>query len=137
MLFDFKDDLKDCEVIHWNNGLWDCTELFDDGTFTSEEEYVADMVRIAKLLLKITPNVIFATTTPTKPTYLYTHNSQIDRFNQIVVPELEKLGVKINDLNSLLKGKEDEMICEDEIHLSAKGIEICAAAVVNAIKQFD
>ena len=137
MLFDFKEDLKDCDVIHWNNGLWDCTELFGDGTFTSEEEYVADMVRIAKLLLKITPNVIFATTTPTKHTYTYTHNNQIDRFNEIVVPKLKELGVKINDLNSLLKGKEDEMICDDEIHLSQKGIEICANAVYKAIKQFD
>lgn len=137
MIFDYKEDLKDCEVIHWNNGLWDCTELFDDGTFTSEEEYVEDMLRIARHLLKITPNVIFATTTPTKPTYTYTRNDKIDRFNEIIVPRLKEMGIVINDLNSLLRGKEDEMICNDELHLSEKGAEICAKAVCNAIKSFE
>ena len=39
-LFDWHDIIKDADVIHWNNGLWDCTEIFDDGLFTSEEEYV-------------------------------------------------------------------------------------------------
>lgn len=137
MLFDYKDNLKDCDVIHWNNGLWDCTELFGDGTFTSEENYIETMTRIAKHLLKITPNVIFATTTPTKPTYLYTHNDKIDRFNEIIVPRLKEMGIVINDLNSLLRGKEDEMICNDELHLSEKGAEICAKAVCNAIKSFE
>ena len=121
MLFDYAENLKDCDVIHWNNGLWDCT----------------DMVRIAKILKKITPNVIFATTTPTKPTYKYTKNSKIDRYNQIIVPKLQELGISINDLNALIKGKEDEMICDDEIHLSEKGIEVCSNAVYNAIKNFD
>ena len=137
MLFNYKDNLKDCDVIHWNNGLWDCTELFGDGTFTSEENYIETMTRIAKHLLKITPNVIFATTTPTKPTYLYTHNDKIDRFNKIIVPRLKEMGIVINDLNSLLRGKEDEMICDDELHLSEKGAEICAKAVYNAIKSFE
>ena len=90
-----------------------------------------------KILKKITPNVIFATTTPTKPTYKYTKNSKIDRYNQIIVPKLQELGISINDLNALIKGKEAEMICDDEIHLSEKGIEVCSNAVYNAIKNFD
>ncbi|MBE5742687.1 MAG: SGNH/GDSL hydrolase family protein [Clostridiales bacterium] len=136
MLFDYAEDLKNCDVIHWNNGLWDCTELFDDGVFTPEDEYVENMLRIAKKLKEITPNVIFATTTPTKNTYKYTHNDKISRYNEIIVPKLKEMGIVINDLNSLLIGKEDEMICDDEIHLSQKGAEICAEAVCKAIKQF-
>ena len=46
MLFDYKDHLKDCEVIHWNNGLWDVSDLFGDGKlFSTDEEYVENMLR--------------------------------------------------------------------------------------------
>ena len=31
-LFDWREDIKDADIIHWNNGLWDTsTGLFDDG----------------------------------------------------------------------------------------------------------
>ena len=43
-------------------------------------EYVENMVRVAKLLLKITPNVIFATTTPVWDEFEWTHNDKIARF---------------------------------------------------------
>ena len=26
-LFDWHDIIKDADVIHWNNGLWDCTDF--------------------------------------------------------------------------------------------------------------
>jgi lysophospholipase L1-like esterase len=94
------------------------------------------MIRIAKKLKEITPNAIFATTTPTRPTYTYTRNERIDRYNELIVPKLLELGIYINDLNILLKGKENEMICDDEIHLSEKGVEVCADAVYKAIKKF-
>lgn len=136
MLFDYRETLKDSDVIHWNNGLWDCCQLYEDGeTFDSEQEYVDDMIRIAKILKSITPNVIFATTTPTKDTYVYTRNDKIDRFNQIIVPKLKEMGVVINDLNSLLRNDKETMLCEDELHLSEKGIEVCANAVYNEIKK--
>ena len=136
MLFDYAENLKDCEIIHWNNGLWDCADIFDDGAFTSEEEYVENMIRIAKKLKEITPKVIFATTTPTRLTYTYTRNERIDRYNELIVPKLQEIGIYINDLNILLKGRENEMICDDEIHLSEKGVEVCADAVCKAIKRF-
>lgn len=137
-LFDWQNELKDADVIHWNNGLWDCTEIFDDGLFTSEEEYVANMVRVAKLLLKITPKVIFATTTPVLDEFEWTHNDKIDRFNEIVVPPLKALGIKINDLNSRLRSDPTRYIREtDRIHLSEEGIRVCAEQVAEAIKAFD
>lgn len=137
-LFDWQDIIKGADVIHWNNGLWDCTEIFDDGLFTSEEEYIENMTRIAKLLLKITPNVIFATTTPVWDEFEWTHNDKIVRFNEIIVPRLQELGVKINDLHSIVAKDIHGNIKEcDKIHLSDKGIELCANAVALAIKQFD
>ena len=137
-LFDWHDIIKDADVIHWNNGLWDCTEIFDDGLFTSEEEYVENMLRVATLLKKITPNVIFATTTPVWDEFEWTHNDKIERFNEIIVPKLKEMGVKINDLHSLVSKDVHKYVKEcDMIHLSDEGIELCAEAVCKAIKQFD
>ena len=137
-IFDWGEGLKNADVIHWNNGLWDCTEIFDDGLFTSEEEYIENMTRIAKLLLKITPNVIFATTTPVWDEFEWTHNDKIQRFNEIIVPRLQEMGVKINDLHSVVAEDIHGNIKEcDKIHLSEKGIDLCAKAVVKAIKQFE
>ena len=137
-LFDWHDIIKDADVIHWNNGLWDCTEIFDDGLFTSEEEYVENMLRVARLLQKITPNVIFATTTPVWDEFEWTHNDKIERFNEIIVPKLKEIGVKINDLHALVSKDVHKYVKEcDMIHLSDEGIELCAKAVCKAIKEFD
>lgn len=78
MLFDCRDELAGSDVIHWNNGLWDVCNLFGDGTFSSVDEYCANMERIAAVLLGITPNVIFATTTPVREGYPYKTNADIE-----------------------------------------------------------
>ena len=136
MLFDYKEQIASSDVIHWNNGLWDCTELFGDGMFTSVDEYVATMLRIARILKGITPNVIFATTTPTHPEYPHTHNDKIDIINTAIVPKLQEMGIIINDLHAIVAAH-PEYICEDQIHLTDEGFEACANQVVDYIKKFD
>ena len=138
MLFDYRDQIKDCDIIHWNNGLWDLCRLFDDGkTFSSEEEYVENMLRIASMLKKITNNVIFATTTPVRNNNEHDENLDIDRFNGIIVPKLKEMGFTINDLNSLLKPDIEKYIrSDDKIHLTEAGIEVCAKQVAEYIKKF-
>ena len=138
-LFEWREDIMDADIIHWNNGLWDTsTGLFDDGAkpFTSEEEYVANMLRVASELLKITPNVIFATTTPVHPEYPYNSNAVIERYNAVLVPKLEAMGIRINDLHSIIVPDIAAHICEDQIHLSAVGARLCAEQVVRVIKEF-
>ena len=133
-LFDWKEDLKDCEVIHWNCGLWDvCNIVGDDVLFSTDEEYVENIIRIAKALKQITPNVIFATTTPVHPSYTYNKNSDIERFNALVTPKLKELDVQINDLHALVAENIEEYICEDLIHLSPKASALCANQVAKAI----
>ena len=98
MLFDYRDNIADADVIHWNNGHWDICDLFGEGPFTPLNQYVEDMVRIAKKLLKITPNVIFATTTTVKKENKYNflnkfefgyaltgHLSQGSQYNKVIV----------------------------------------------------
>ena len=134
-MFDWAEGLKGSEVIHWNNGLWDATECLGDGLFTSVDEYVETMLRIAKFLKAITPNVIFATTTPTHPEYPYTHNEKIDIFNAALVHKLQEIGIEINDLNALVKNLMD-YICADQIHLTDEGFEVCAKQVAEKIKKY-
>lgn len=116
--------------------MWDIpTGLYDDGEpFTSEEEYVVNMIRVAKELKKLGKRVIFATTTPVHYEHPYNKNDVIKRYNDLIVPKLQELGVEINDLNALVGQDIYKYICEDKIHLSQEGIEICSKQVVKAIK---
>ena len=136
MLFDYKDQIAGSDVIHWNNGLWDVSDLFGDGQFSTTEEYCQNMVRIADILLKITPNVIFATTTPVRNNYPYQTSEDIARLNAAVVPLLKAKNVAINDLYGLIYPVKEEVIRDDDlIHLNDKGIELCSAQVLKAIKE--
>ncbi len=135
MIFDEKANIEGADVIHWNNGLWDCTELFDDGTFTPVEDYVKLMTRIAKILLATGAKVIFATTTPTNPDYNYTRTAKVREFNAAVVPKLQEMGVEINDLFAAMEDHDVDGICEDQLHLNELGIEICSEKVLEAIRK--
>lgn len=127
------------QAIHWNNGLWDTsTGLFDDGgkPFTDENEYVSNMLRVAKELKKIAPRVIFATTTPVRPDYEYNDNGVIARYNEVLVPQLRALGLEINDLHKTVSADIIKYVREsDKIHLSEEGAALCAKQVAAAIKQ--
>ena len=133
-IFDWQEGLCGSDVIHWNNGLWDaCTLFSDDESFTPLEFYLDTMERIARELLKITPRVIFATTTPVADGHKYNKNPLIDKYN-VVVPRLVALGVRINDLHSLILPNREKYLREDKVHLNEKGIDAAAKQVVECIK---
>ena len=135
-LFDWAEGIKGSDVIHWNNGLWDaCTLFSEDESFTPLAFYLDTMERIAKELLKITPKVIFATTTPVADGHRYNKNPLIDKYNEAVVPRLTALGVEINDLHSLVFKHRDEYLKDDKVHLNEKGIDATAKQVVESIKK--
>ena len=132
-IYEWSKQMTDCQIIHWNNGLWD---LFDhgDGVFSSEEEYVSNMLAIADVLQRIAPNVIFATTTPVTEQHPNIRNADIIRYNEVLVPKLQKRGILINDLHSVVASDVDAYIRKDDnIHLTQAGIDACADAVASAI----
>ena len=51
----------------------------------------------------------------------------------LVVPKLKELGVQINDLYAIVADDIQGNICDDLIHLSPKGIELCAKQVAEMI----
>lgn len=135
MLFDYKEQINDADVIHWNNGLWDSCDIFGDGKlFTPLEEYLDNMLRIADILLANGKKIIFATTTPTHPDYPYNRLEDIQRYNEALVPELKKKGILINDLFALMLPHRFDGIRDDLIHLNNIGIEICAKQVADRIR---
>ena len=133
-LFDWESNMAGSRIVHWNNGLWDVCDLFGDGTFSTETEYVQNMLRIADLLLTKYEKVIFATTTPVAKENQYNRNSDIEKFNSAIVPLLKEKGIIINDLHTLVAANVDSYISkEDHIHLSQEGIEACAKQVADVI----
>lgn len=134
MIFDYKDELKDCAVIHFNCGLWDVANVVGDGAlFSTDQEYLDNLLRIAKALLRFTPKVIFATTTPVHPDHPHNKNEDIDRFNALAVPKLKELGIRINDLHALVAEDVAGNICDDLIHLTKKGAERCGKQVAEVV----
>lgn len=133
-LFDWREQIMGSDVIHWNNGLWDICSIFEKGEpFTPLDYYLDTMEKIAKELLKVTPKVIFATTTPVLEGHPYDSNELIKKFNAAVVPGLEKLGVVINDLHSFVLPHAEEYIKEDKVHLNEIGIDAVAKQVTDCI----
>ena len=133
-LFDWKGQMSGTRIVHWNNGLWDICNLFGDGPFSTEEEYVTNMLRIADILQQKYEKVIFATTTPVTERNMYDKNSVIERYNEVIVPLLEERGIIINDLHSLIATDVDRYIKDDNIHLTEEAAMLCARQVVKVIK---
>ena len=136
-LFDWKADLEGCQIVHWNNGLWDLCDLLGDGKlFTEEDEYIHTMLRIADILLERYGKVIFATTTPVTDQNPYNKNEDTLRITQRLIPLLEEKGVIINDLYHFVLPNIDEYIDQkDFTHLTEKGIEACAERVAELIRE--
>ena len=134
-MWDWQEDLRGADVIHWNNGLWDVCEIFGDGPFTPIDEYVSTMVRLARILKEKARTVIFATTTPVRPENRHNKNEVIEAYNKALVPKLMEIGVVINDLYTPLAEDVYKYICEDTIHLSDAGIALCTDKVESIIRR--
>ena len=135
VLYEWANEIENSDIIHWNNGLWDVCDL-GDGAFSSKEEYVDNMVRIAKLLKKKAKTVIFATTTPVRNDHPHNSNELIIEYNNAVCPLLSDMGIVINDLHSLVYPDIDKYIREDDkIHLTDEGIELCADKVAENVRK--
>ena len=133
-LFDWERSMRGSDIVHWNNGHWDLCNLFGDGPFASEEEYVRNMLRILDILQKRHKVIIYATTTPLLKDG-YNRNVDVERYNSVIVPLLKERGVIINDLHALVKSDVSRYIDEsDPIHLNAKGTEVCAEQVISFLR---
>lgn len=132
------------DVIHWNNGLWDTAILYaEDGCFTPVDQYVRNLASILRELKKLGAPVIFATTTVGRadkelvrsmplPTCL--HRTDIIHYNYEALSLMKQENVLIDDLFSVIDGRENELISDDLLHPNEKGIEALAESVCASIR---
>lgn len=132
----------DADVVHWNNGIWDCMRFTPNTEpLTPLSEYLADMCRIFDEISYYCPKaqIVFATTTPILPyddsdPTRQIFNRDIDRYNAAVTPILRARGAVINDLGSLLSCAPQRYISDDRIHLSDAGKEASGVQSANIIR---
>ena len=122
------------DVIHLNAGLWDTGDDYGFGRpFTKPADYKENLELIIRVLREHYPEagLILATTTPT----LDRDQQVIRSYNEILSRTAQEQNILLNDLYSLLAGKEEKYICPDKIHLTKEGFCLAAQQVVCAVKQ--
>jgi len=123
------------DVIHWNNGIWDVYRQYPGlGLFTPLDEYIDYLGKILQRLKETNARIVWATSTPVKPTCENCSNEDLDRYNAEAVRFMTAEGVPINDLNALIRPDLDGNIDADHVHLSGAGVEACGEAVANVIR---
>lgn len=136
-------ELGQPDIIHWNNGIHDVGHNPSRSPVQIPlEDYRRNLELILGRLLGITPNVIWASSTPVHPDkpFLDTEwgwrNEEIDQYNNAARELMENRNVPINDLHGLVRNQVDEFLCEDQLHLSEAGVRACAEAAANCISMF-
>jgi len=129
----------DYDVIHWNNGQWDTCYMPDGRIHTPLLAYVELQKRIATILQSKGKRLVFATTTPVRPGQFEAaerngrRTEDIVAYNACVTAELSAMDVEINDLFTPVSAAVMELICDDNVHLSPAGVEVCAERVAAVV----
>ena len=137
------DTLGQPDVVHWNNGLHDSGHNPTRSPVQIPiDMYRANLAFILDRLTNLTPNVIWATTTPVHPDRPFSdtqwswHNHEIDPYNDVARDLMESRDVVINDLHTLVWNNVSEFLEEDQLHLSEAGQQACARAVADCVLTF-
>ena len=131
----------DLDLIHWNVGLWDTLELYNDGCLTPPEFYAFFIEKICKRIKVLFPKakVIFATSTPviesrfTEPHFSKRLNSNVKKYNNIAVEICQKHGFAVNDLYSLVENVPEEYYSDMTPLYTPEGTQLLTDAVIKAI----
>lgn len=143
-LKDWKKELNvsdDLDLLHWNVGLWDTLELFEDGCLTPPDFYEYFLEKICRQIKILFPKakVIFATSTPVlehrflTPKISVRKNDKIKEYNDIAAKVCKKYGFEINDLYSVVENV-PEKYYSDMTHLyTPEGTQLLTDAVIKKI----
>lgn len=133
---DWSDDI---DLVHWNAGLWDVLELFDDEPLSTKDYYANVIPRIDKRLRLIFPRakIVFATSTPVIEErcapHFRRHNATIEEYNEIARRALSDTDTRINDLYGLMRSA-PETYHSDAVHFyTDEGTELIGGRVLSVI----
>lgn len=133
--------LDDVDLVHWNVGLWDTLQLYDDGCLTPPEFYAYFIEKICKRIKTLFPKatVIFATSTPIVESRFddvaYRLNSDVRKYNEIAIEICRKHGFAINDLYSVLDGVSEDLYIDSAHPYTIEGTTLLTNAVVKTISE--
>ena len=123
------------DIIHWTNGLWDLGDDYGLGRpFSLPDEYESALERTILVINKLFPEakIIMATTMPTDNP----DSTDIEAYNVILKNVAEKHQIPVNDLFSIVKGREAEYVGKDHIHLTELGFQTVATQVAKMIETY-
>lgn len=129
----------DVDLVHWNAGLWDALELFDDEPLTTLSYYEHVLPRIDKRLRMLFPKakIVFATSTSVKEAWcrpdFKRHNAIIEKYNAVATKALSHTDTVINDLYSLVKEIPDSYRSDFVHFYTPEGTELIGGKVLSVI----
>ena len=129
----------DVDLVHWNAGLWDCLELFEDEPLTSLAYYEEAIARIDRRLRMLFPKakMVFATSTTVWEERCSVdfrrHNSTIEKYNQTAIKALSGTDTVINDLFELSKNLPDSYHSDAVHYYTDEGTEVIGGKVLAVI----
>jgi lysophospholipase L1-like esterase/dienelactone hydrolase len=129
-------------IVHFNCGLHDLKFAKKTKAFqVPPDEYEKNLRLIVERLRKVTPHVLFASTTPIIDDRHAGRKADFDRFdkdvnayNQRAVAVMAELGVVVDDLNRIVHdGGVGEMLGKDGTHYTPAGYQRLADAAADCI----
>lgn len=136
---DFRKEIEDADIIHFNAGHWDVGVMFksDNEPFTSLDEYISNLRRIVAEFKLITPHVIFATTSPVRDGHVNESNEMIEKYNKAAIELMKELDVKVNDMYHVVLPQIDKWIkgVPDCVHQTDEGKIVQADQVLKVLHE--
>ena len=131
----------DVDVVHWNAGLWDVLELFEDGPLSSIEHYRDMIVRIDRRLRLIYPHakMIFATSTAVVEEEYQPEkrrrNAVIEQYNAVAIEALKDTDTEINDLYAITKDCPRDLHSDKTHYYTEGGVKLVGGQVLSVISR--
>lgn len=131
------DSLKNVpDVIHFNVGLWDCLHMPDGMVHTDVAQYKKNLERVVNLYKILVPSakLIFALSTPVFDNPTKRLNCEIEQYNAAAIEVMQKHGIEVNDLYTLLKDAPESYHSDQTHYYTSQGSRVITEKVVSVIE---
>jgi lysophospholipase L1-like esterase len=131
--------LRQWDVIHFNWGIHDITRVNAGGNTdpqgkpqVSPEDYRANLQRLVRRLKATGASLVWASTTPVAEGLGYRRNEDIDAYNQAAGDIMQQHGIRINDLNAVVRAHE-KPLWTDGVHFTDEASRLFAENVADHV----